>query len=104
DGLIFDLLSIEMILHVISSDRAGRARYIGPHCRNSEFFWCFKAAAGTCSQQSVEILISNALVIEYEAVLTRPEHLLASRLTVEDIKELLDALCGVAKLVPIHQQ
>ena len=54
--------------------------------------------------RSVEILISNALVMEYEAVLTRPEHLLASGLIAEDIKELLDALCGVARLVPIHQQ
>jgi putative PIN family toxin of toxin-antitoxin system len=53
---------------------------------------------------SFEVLVSNALVTEYEAVLTRPEQLQASRLTVNEIREFLDALCRVAMLVAIHQQ
>ena len=55
-------------------------------------------------QGSVKILISNALVLEYEAVLTRPVHLLASGLTAGKIDELLNAVCRIAVLVPIHQQ
>ena len=35
-------------------------------------------------------LVSVAAVIEYEAVLTRPEHLLAARLSAEDIARFLD--------------
>jgi putative PIN family toxin of toxin-antitoxin system len=53
---------------------------------------------------SLKIIISNALVFEYEAVLTRPKHLLASGLTSAKVGELIDALCAVATLVPIHQQ
>jgi putative PIN family toxin of toxin-antitoxin system len=40
-----------------------------------------------------EMLISTALVLEYEAVLTRAEHLRVSEYTLCDVQELLDALC-----------
>ena len=44
------------------------------------------------------LLLSVALVLEYEAVLTRSDHLGAS-LTVGDIHELIDALVSVAQPV-----
>jgi putative PIN family toxin of toxin-antitoxin system len=37
------------------------------------------------------MLVSVPLLIEYEAVMTRQEHLAASRLSVRDVKALLDA-------------
>lgn len=49
-----------------------------------------------------EILISAALVLEYEAVLTRSEHLSVGMLTVGEVNELLDAICRVAIQVPIR--
>jgi putative PIN family toxin of toxin-antitoxin system len=48
-----------------------------------------------------ELLISTPLVLEYEAVMTRAEHLLASGLTADEIEELLDVLCGVGNEVPM---
>src|SRR5207237_11463 len=41
----------------------------------------------------------GALLIEYEAVMTRPEHLRAARLTTDDIGALLDAVAAVAEPV-----
>jgi putative PIN family toxin of toxin-antitoxin system len=41
-------------------------------------------------------VISVPLIIEYEAVLTRPEHLVASNAPGADISRLLDGLCSVA--------
>jgi predicted nucleic acid-binding protein len=49
----------------------------------------------------VEILVSPALVLEYEAVLTRDEHLHVAGMTVEEIGELLDAICRAATAVRI---
>ncbi len=45
------------------------------------------------------LLISVPLVIEYEAVLTRPSHLTASGLTVAEVDELFDAVVVVAEPV-----
>ena len=39
-----------------------------------------------------EVLLSVPLMFEYEAVLTRPEHLLASRASVEDVGDVLNGL------------
>jgi len=50
----------------------------------------------------VEILISTALVLEYEAVLTRPEHLLVSELSLAEVEELLDAICRTGTKVIIQ--
>ena len=47
----------------------------------------------------IEVLVSVPLVVEYEAVLTRPEHLQASGLTVVEVNEVLDALVKVS--VPV---
>ena len=43
-----------------------------------------------------ELLASVPLIIEYEAVLTRPEHLSASELTVHEVNEIVDALVKVS--------
>jgi putative PIN family toxin of toxin-antitoxin system len=53
-------------------------------------------AAALMSQ--IQFLISNPLILEYEAVLTRREHLRASGLNISEIGELLDMICaaGVA--------
>jgi len=50
----------------------------------------------------VEILISTALVLEYEAVLTRFEHLRVSEFSLEEVEALLDAICGEGTEVPIR--
>jgi predicted nucleic acid-binding protein len=47
-----------------------------------------------------ELLASVPLIIEYEAVLTRPEHLAASGLNRREVSDMLDALVKVA--VPVH--
>lgn len=47
-----------------------------------------------------EVLASVPLIIEYEAVLTRPEHLDASGLTLRQMNEVLDALVRVS--IPVH--
>lgn len=43
--------------------------------------------------------ISAALVFEYEAVLSRPEHLAAAGATIGDVGRLIDAICGFAEWV-----
>lgn len=48
----------------------------------------------------VTLLLSVPLVLQYEAVLTRPDHLAASGATERDIGVLLDTLCTVC--VPIR--
>lgn len=48
------------------------------------------------------LLASTALWLEYEAVLTRPEHLTATRLSAAEIRDVLAALAVVAEPVTIH--
>jgi putative PIN family toxin of toxin-antitoxin system len=48
------------------------------------------------------MLASVPLFLEYEAVLTRPEHLLASRLTERQVTEFLDYLAGIVEPVKLH--
>lgn len=45
------------------------------------------------------LLVSVPLLVEYEAVLTRPEHLAESRLSAGDVQALLDAVAVVAEPV-----
>jgi putative PIN family toxin of toxin-antitoxin system len=45
------------------------------------------------------MLVSVPLLIEYEAVMTRPNHLAASRLSVADVGTLLDAVAAIAEPV-----
>ena len=47
-----------------------------------------------------ETLVSVPLMIEYEAVLTRPDHLSASGLTEDEVNEILNAFAKVA--IPVH--
>jgi len=44
-------------------------------------------------------LVSVPLVIEYEAVMSRPEHLAASGLSIADVGALIDAVVSIAKPV-----
>jgi putative PIN family toxin of toxin-antitoxin system len=46
-----------------------------------------------------ELLLSVPLILEYEAVLTRPEHLTACGLNSQEIERVLDDLAAVAKPV-----
>lgn len=48
------------------------------------------------------LLVSTALWLEYEEVLTRPAQLVAMRLTVADVRNALAALALVAEPVLIH--
>ena len=50
-------------------------------------------------QRGLTLLVSVPLLIEYEAVMTRLEHLRAARLSAEDIGVLLDAVVAVAEPV-----
>lgn len=47
------------------------------------------------------LVASVPLMIEYEAVMTRAEHLAASRLSIEDVGVLLDAVGAVAEPVKL---
>ena len=49
--------------------------------------------------QGVTLLASVPLLIEYEAVMTRPEHLNAAGLTAAEVGSLLDAVAAVAERV-----
>src|SRR5438270_629444 len=51
--------------------------------------------------QGLRLLVSVPLLIEYEAVMTRPEHLRAARLTTGDIGVLLDAVAAIAERVEL---
>jgi putative PIN family toxin of toxin-antitoxin system len=47
------------------------------------------------------LLASVPLMIEYEAVMTRPEHLIAARLSSDDVGVVLDAVAAIAKPVKL---
>jgi putative PIN family toxin of toxin-antitoxin system len=50
-------------------------------------------------ERRLTMLVSTSLLIEYEAVMTRAEHLEASGLTVEEVSAVLDAVAAVAEPV-----
>ena len=50
----------------------------------------------------LELLASVPLMIEYEAVLTRPEHLEAIGLDIGEVNNILDAVARVATPVPLR--
>ena len=52
--------------------------------------------------REIEMLVSVPLMVEYEAVLTRPEHLDASGMTSRQVNEVLDALARVLIPVPLR--
>lgn len=48
------------------------------------------------------MLVSVPLMLEYEAVRTRPEHLTAAGITAEDVGVVMDALAAVIEPVRLH--
>jgi putative PIN family toxin of toxin-antitoxin system len=62
-----------------------------------------KALLSAAFQFRFQFLISTPLVLEYEAVLTRPEHLRASGLTIGGVGELLDMICATGIEVRMTQ-
>lgn len=50
-------------------------------------------------ERRLTMLVSTPLLLEYEAVMTRPEHLAASGLTVEEVGIVLDAVAATAEPV-----
>src|SRR5258705_2846075 len=50
-------------------------------------------------EQRFTLLVSVALMVEYEAVMTRAQHLVASKLSAEDVGLLLDAVASVGEPV-----
>jgi putative PIN family toxin of toxin-antitoxin system len=66
----------------------------------------FRSDAGASRQvllaalaRRFELLLSVPLMFEYEAVLTRPEHLAASKASAQDVREVLDGLAAVGKKI-----
>jgi predicted nucleic acid-binding protein len=51
---------------------------------------------------TLEVLISTALVLEYEAVLTRSEHLRVSELSLGEVEKMLDAICETATEIKVR--
>ena len=54
--------------------------------------WLLKAALGN----RIATVVSVPLILEYEAVLTRPEHLAFSKLTETEVIEIIDAIATVS--------
>ncbi len=50
-------------------------------------------------ERRITLLVSVPLMIEYQAVMTRPQHLAAARLSAQDVNILLDAVAAVAEPV-----
>ena len=55
-----------------------------------------KALLQAALDRRVDILLSTALLLEYEAVMTREEHLEVAEMSTDEISSLLDALCDAA--------
>jgi putative PIN family toxin of toxin-antitoxin system len=51
------------------------------------------------SHPDLRMLVSVPLIVEYEAVMTRPEHLRIARLSAADVNVLLDAVAQAAEPV-----
>lgn len=56
---------------------------------------------GAVLQREVTLLLSVPLALQYEAELTRPEHLAASGASRAEVGLLLDALCAVCRPVEV---
>src|SRR5215467_11566557 len=68
----------------------------------------FRSHAGASRQvleaargRRFELLLSVPLMLEYESVLTRPEHLAASDATAADVSAVLDELAAIGKRVEL---
>lgn len=62
-----------------------------------------KALLDAALSGKLEMLISTALVLEYEAVLTRPEHLRVSGFSLVEVGKLLDSICERGTEVSIRR-
>lgn len=78
------MLDTDVLVAAFRSD-AGASRILLRHARSRRF----------------TLLLSVPLVLEYESVLTRPEHLIASGASAEDVKAVLDELTSLAKRVEL---
>jgi len=76
------VLDTDVVVAALRSDR-GASRQLLLAALNREF----------------ELLLSVPLMLEYEAVLTRAEHLAASRLTSAEVGRVLDDLAAIARPV-----
>jgi putative PIN family toxin of toxin-antitoxin system len=65
--------------------------------RGASFQWLLAAL-----ERRYTLLLSAPICLEYEAVLTRSEHLSAAVATVADVRRLVDALVAVAEPVEIR--
>jgi len=54
---------------------------------------------GSCIGAKITLLVSVALMVEYEAVMTGARHLVASKLSAEEVGILLDAVASVGEPV-----
>lgn len=68
-----------------------------------------RSAAGASRQlllagidRRIKLLVSPALILEYEAVLKRPEHLAAAHATEAQIDTVLDMVAAMAEPVELH--
>jgi predicted nucleic acid-binding protein len=61
--------------------------------------WLLRAALER--RRDLTLLVSVPLLIEYEAVMTRAEHLKAAGLSVGEVEALLDAVAAVAEPVQL---
>jgi putative PIN family toxin of toxin-antitoxin system len=52
-------------------------------------------------ERRIRLVASVPLMVEYEAVLTRPEHLAAARLTSGEVNAILDSLAAVCEPVAL---
>ena len=52
-------------------------------------------------ERRYQVLVSVPLIVEYESVLTRPEHLKASGLSPGDVQAVLDAVAATAEHVRV---
>ncbi len=51
---------------------------------------------------TIEVLVSVPLMVEYESVMTREEHLRESGLTADEVNAILDAVARIAVRVPLR--
>lgn len=65
-------------------------------------FGASNALLRAADEGAFRMLASVPLFLEYEAVLTRPEHLLASRLSERMVKDFLDYLARLVEPIRLH--
>ena len=85
EGILRIVLDTDVMVAALRSDRGASRRLV-------------LAAL----DRDFELLLSVPLMIEYEAVLTRPEHLQEIGLTAREVNEVLDALVRVSIQVPLR--